>query len=131
MAPRDHPGGPWEQQDGLEVVNNRFPVKCPEASWLREVGFMVFPLKVRFWSDFGSCLCHFVGTETARKIIFVSGLSAVYFSSISESTFRRLALPNRGFRMEVIAAVDFSWKSFLMNFGMAFDCFWSPWGPFF
>ena len=23
LAPRDHPGGPWEQQDGHEVVNNR------------------------------------------------------------------------------------------------------------
>ena len=21
LSPRDHPGGPWEQQDGLEVVN--------------------------------------------------------------------------------------------------------------
>ena len=23
LAPRDHPGGPWEQQDGHEVVRNR------------------------------------------------------------------------------------------------------------
>ena len=23
MAPRGHPGGPWEQLDGLEVVDNR------------------------------------------------------------------------------------------------------------
>ena len=22
MSPRGHPGGPWEQQDGFEVVNN-------------------------------------------------------------------------------------------------------------
>ena len=23
LAPRDHPGGPWEQQEGHEVANNR------------------------------------------------------------------------------------------------------------
>ena len=23
LAPRDRPGGPWEQQDGREVANNR------------------------------------------------------------------------------------------------------------
>ena len=23
MASRDHPGGPWEQQDGVEVVNSK------------------------------------------------------------------------------------------------------------
>ena len=23
LAPRDHPGGPWEQQDGHEVANDR------------------------------------------------------------------------------------------------------------
>ena len=23
LAPRDHPGGPWEQQDGHEVVNDK------------------------------------------------------------------------------------------------------------
>ena len=32
--------------------------------------------------------------------------------------FRRLGLPTRGFRLESIAKVDFSWKSFLMNFGI-------------
>ena len=26
LAPRDHPGGPWEQQDGLEFANNRILV---------------------------------------------------------------------------------------------------------
>ena len=26
LAPRDYPGGPWEQQDGFEVVNNRICV---------------------------------------------------------------------------------------------------------
>ena len=26
LAPRDHPGGPWEQQDGLEVVQNRISI---------------------------------------------------------------------------------------------------------
>ena len=26
LAPRDHPGGPWEQQDGREVANNRILV---------------------------------------------------------------------------------------------------------
>ena len=39
-------------------------------------------------------------------------------SSISESKFRRLGLPNRGFRIAGIAKIDFSWKSFSMNFGI-------------
>ena len=26
LAPRDHPGGPWEQQDGFEVVDKRILV---------------------------------------------------------------------------------------------------------
>ena len=44
----------------------------------------------------------------------------VFFLPISASRFRRLGLPNRGFRMEGIANIDFSWKSFLMNFGIDF-----------
>ena len=38
LAPRDHPGGLWEQQDGLEVVNNRI-----------FVDFGVGPVNVSFW----------------------------------------------------------------------------------
>ena len=37
LAPQDHPGRPWEQQDGFEIVNNRI--------W------------VDFRMIFGTCLC--------------------------------------------------------------------------
>ena len=31
LAPRDHPGGPWEQQDGHEVANNRMTESTPRV----------------------------------------------------------------------------------------------------
>ena len=40
LAPRDHPGGPWEQQDGLEVVNNRICV---------DFGMILGLVYVSFW----------------------------------------------------------------------------------
>ena len=40
LAPlRDHPGGPWEQQDGHEVANNRIFVDFGMISGLVHVGF--------------------------------------------------------------------------------------------
>ena len=39
LAPRDHPGGPWEQQDGREVANNRIFV---------DFGVIWEPVFVRF-----------------------------------------------------------------------------------
>ena len=54
--------------------------------------------------------------------VFFSGLfPSQCFLSISESTFRRLGLPYRGFRRESIAKIDFPRKSFFMNFGV--DCY--------
>ena len=39
LAPRDHPGGPWEQQDGHEVANNRIFVDLGVISGLVSVSF--------------------------------------------------------------------------------------------
>ena len=53
------------------------------------------------------------------KIRFIFRLvSKSFLLSISDLKFRRPGLPNRHFRMESIAKIDFSWKSFLMNSGM-------------
>ena len=43
-------------------------------------------------------------------------ISILYLLVISESNFRLLGVPNRGFRMEGIAKIDVSWRSFLKNF---------------
>ena len=53
---------------------------------------------------------------------FFEAMGAIFliFLAISDSIFRRLGLPNRGFRMEGIAKHDFSWKSFLKNVGVDF-----------
>ena len=39
LAPRDHPGGPWEQQDGHEVANDRIFVDLGMISGLVSVIF--------------------------------------------------------------------------------------------
>ena len=39
LALRDHPGGPWEQQDGHEVANNRILVDLGVISGPVYVGF--------------------------------------------------------------------------------------------
>ena len=39
LAPRDHSGGPWEQQDGHEVVNNTIFVDFGVISGLVYVSF--------------------------------------------------------------------------------------------
>ena len=31
LAPRDHPGGPWEQQDGHEVANDKMTESIPQV----------------------------------------------------------------------------------------------------
>ena len=41
LAPRDHPGRPWEQQDGFEVVNNRI---------FGDFGMILGPVYVSFWN---------------------------------------------------------------------------------
>ena len=63
------------------------------------------------------------GDQNALKMCFVLACFQIIFLSISESNFRRLGLPNRGFRMECIAEIDLSWKSCLVNLGMEFDRF--------
>ena len=78
LAPRDHPGGPWVQQDGLGVVNSRISV---------DLGF---------WGLFMSVF----GVQNIKE-----------------------GFLTRAFRMESIATIDFSWKSFVMNFGIEFYCF--------
>ena len=42
LAPGDHPGGPWEQQDGHEVANNRIFV---------DFGMISGPVYVSFWNS--------------------------------------------------------------------------------
>ena len=44
LAPRDHPGGPWEQQDGFEVVNNRILVDLGIISGHVYVSFFGFKM---------------------------------------------------------------------------------------
>ena len=55
-------------------------------------------------------------------IFFLLGvcLHAIFWS-FSETTFRRLWLPKRGFRTESFAKIVVSWKSFLMNSGSGLD----------
>ena len=105
FAPRGHPGA-WEQQDGLEVVNNRILIDFGVISGL---------VYVSFWGP--ECL-----------FFFVRACFRVIFFMISDSKFGRLGLPDRGFRMQGIAKIDFSWKSFLMNFGNRFLLFFDSLG---
>ena len=39
-----------------------------------------------------------------------------------------MGLPSRGFRIESIAEIEFSWKSFLMKFGVDFLSFFASLG---
>ena len=64
------------------------------------------------------------GDQNALKFVFCSGLFPGHFClSISESKFQLLGPPNRGFRIEGIAKIGFSWKSFLVIFGDGFLAF--------
>ena len=58
MAPRHHPGGPWKQQDGLELVDNRIFV---------DFGMIFGLVYVSFWVS--KCL----------QMLFVSGLFPGHF----------------------------------------------------
>ena len=48
--------------------------------------------------------------------------------SITDSKFRSSGLPKRGSGMESIAKISFWWKSFLMQFGICFCCFFKSLG---
>ena len=72
MALRDHPRGPWEQQDGYEVVNDRI------------------------WVDFGMILGLVYGSFRVSKWIKKSVMFTLvpeHFLFISDSMCRRLGLP--------------------------------------
>ena len=61
------------------------------------------------------------------KFHFFTGLFPSHFLSISETKFQGLGLPNRGFRMERIAKIDFSRKSFFIQFGVDLCRFLEAW----
>ena len=86
LAPRDYPGGPWEQQDGFEVVDNRIFV---------DFGVISGPVYVSFW-----------GSKCVKIVLFL-GLFPGNFLLISDLNFRRLGLPNRCFRIEVLQNTTF------------------------
>ena len=52
LAPRDHPGGPWEQQAGHEVANDRILV---------DFGVISGSVFVSFWSSKYVILFLFLG----------------------------------------------------------------------
>ena len=61
------------------------------------------------------------GVQNALEFVFfVRACFQVIFLSMSDSNFQCLGLPNRGFRIGPIAKNDFSWKLFLMHFGIGF-----------
>ena len=45
LAPRDHPGGPWEQQDGHEVARHRILVDFGVIAGLVYVSFLEFKMR--------------------------------------------------------------------------------------
>ena len=69
LAPRDNPGGSWEQQDGHEVANDKFFVDFGMISGL---------VQVSFW-----------GSKCVKHHVLFMCISMSFFS-ISDSHFRRL-----------------------------------------
>ena len=84
-----------------------------------------------FWNDFGTGLWQFLGTNMLTNSFLFRACFQIIFSSLSDSEFRSLGLPTRGFRIERIAKIDFSWKSCLTDFGMAFCRFGAALGTVF
>ena len=100
LAPRDHAGGPWEQQDGFEMVAYRI---------LLDFGVIFGPVYITFLSS-----------KILKYRYCFRACFQVICLSMSELKFRRLGFPNQGFRIESIAKNAFSWKLILMNFGIGF-----------
>ena len=98
-APRDYPGGPWEQQDGHEVACHRILV---------DFGLISGPVSVSF-SNF-KCV----------SFLLSGSFLGHFFIDFSDSNFRCVGLPSRSFRMQRIAKIGFSCRSFLMKFGIDF-----------
>ena len=86
LAPRDYPGGPWEQQDGHEVARQRI---------LIDFGLISGHVSVSSW------------VRNAKKNLFIFRLVSKSCLSISDSILRRRGLRNRCFRIEFIAKSDF------------------------
>ena len=72
-----------------------------------------------------------VWTPTLERLIFVRVCFQVTFLSISESKFRRLGLHVQGFHKEGIAKINFSQKSFFVDFGIEFYFFLETLGAVF
>ena len=89
MALRGHPGGPWGQQDGFEMVVYRI---------LLDFGVILGPVYIRYLNS------------RILKFVFFLGFVSRSFFSIYETEFQHLGLPNRGFRMDGIANTDFPRK---------------------
>ena len=73
----------------------------------------------------------FKDQHVKQNVFFVGLVSRSVCLSIPDSKFGRSGLPNRGFRIESIAKIDFSWKSRLMNSGIHFCCFLEALGAVF
>ena len=71
------------------------------------------------------------GVQNVLKCVLFLGLFPGHFLLISDSNFRRLGLPNRGFRTEGIAKIDVSWKSFSQMLEWTFVVLGQPWELFF
>ena len=72
----------------------------------------------------------FLNSKNLKKLVFQACLQVILLL-ISEPKFRCLGLPNRGFRIEGIAKIDLSQKSFFINFGVEFCCFLKALGAVF
>ena len=72
MAPWDHPGGPWGQQDGLEVVVSMLLV---------DFGVVLGPVYISFLISM-SLTFHFVSGLFPGKFVFVIEISTLETSKI-------------------------------------------------
>ena len=98
------------------------------AGWTRDGHLKDF---IQFGVIFGTCVYYHFEFKKLKMLFFVRARFQVIFLSISESKSRRLGLSNRGFRIECIAKIDVSPKSFLMNLGTDLCCFFGSLGSHF
>ena len=110
MTPRDHPGGPWEQQEGHEVARHRTFVDLGVISGL---------VYVSFWIS--KCV----------KKLFIFRFVLNRFLGIPDSIVGLLGVQNWCFRIEHITKIQCSCKSFLKNFRLDLECFFDALGHVF
>ena len=103
LATRGHPGRPWEQWDGHEVVRNTIFI---------DFGVILEPVYVSFLTS-RRLTCHFCRADASRSP----------FVSISEPKCQLAGFKILGFRTESIAKFIVSPKSFFANSGLEFCCF--------